>query len=180
MTPEQYLTVARQCGATVYTNRHYPLQPAVSFGHAAWLKFCERLEKPAPNTLSVVTDDPCPGCKPGTACRTPSCGRLSKISLAKAIEIKKPNGELYMTVWLESGQLKMQLMGSWPHPVIHLDERVIPQLRDALNALNTLTENDRARDENNSVAIDRACFDRGCACFDPRIDKNAVIVEKRS
>jgi hypothetical protein len=35
-------------------------------------------------------------------------------------------------------------------------------------------------DENNSVAIDRACFDRGCACFDPRIDKDAVIVEKRS
>ena len=40
-------------------------------------------------------------------------------------------------------------------------------------------ENDRARDENNSVAIDQACFDRGCACFDPRIDKNAVIVERR-
>lgn len=35
-------------------------------------------------------------------------------------------------------------------------------------------------DENNRVTIDRACFDRGCACFDPRIDKDAVIVEKRS
>lgn len=87
MTPEQYLAVARQCGATVYTNRHYPLQPAVSFGHAAWLKFCEKLDKPAPNTLSVVTEDPCPGCRPGVVCRTPSCGRLSKINLAKASEI---------------------------------------------------------------------------------------------
>lgn len=93
------------------------------------------------------------------------------------IEIKKPNGELYMTVWLESGQLKMQLMGSWPHPVIHLDEKVLPMLRDALD---TLSGNDRFPDENDSVTIDRACFDRGCACFNPKIDKDFVIVEKRS
>lgn len=84
MTPEQYLALARSSGATVYTNRHYPLQPAVAFSHASWLKFCEKLAKPAPNAKSVVTDDPCPGCRPGVACRTPSCGRLSKINLAKA------------------------------------------------------------------------------------------------
>lgn len=89
MTPEQYLALARQSGATVYTNRHYPLRPAVSFSYPAWLKFCELLTKPAAGDLSVVTDDPCPGCRPGTACRTPSCGRLSKINLAKATEISE-------------------------------------------------------------------------------------------
>lgn len=87
MTPEQYLTLARRSGATVYTNRHYPLQPAVSFSHSAWLKFCELVEKPAVDAISVVTEDPCPGCRPGTACRTPSCGRLTKINLAKAAQI---------------------------------------------------------------------------------------------
>jgi hypothetical protein len=95
------------------------------------------------------------------------------------IEIKKPNGEVYMTVWLESGQLKMQLMGArleGQRPVIHLDEKVLPMLRDALD---TLSGNDRFPDENNRVAIDRACFDRGCACFDPRIDKDFVLAEKR-
>lgn len=96
------------------------------------------------------------------------------------IEIKKPNGELYMTVWLEGGKLKMELEGArleGQRPIIHLDEKVLPMLRDALD---TLSGNDRFPDENNRVAIDRACFDRGCACFDPRIDKDFVIVEKRS
>jgi hypothetical protein len=87
MTPEQYLALARRSGATVYTNRHYPLQPAVAFSHSSWLKFCELLAKPAPGDLSVVTDDPCPGCRPGTACRTPTCGRLAKINLARANQI---------------------------------------------------------------------------------------------
>lgn len=25
-----------------------------------------------------ANDDPCPGCRPGTVCRTPACGRLAK------------------------------------------------------------------------------------------------------
>lgn len=87
MTPEQYLALARRSGATIYTNRHYPLQPAVAFSHGAWLKFCELVEKPAPDAQSFVTADPCPTCRPGGTCRTPSCGRLSKINLAKANEI---------------------------------------------------------------------------------------------
>lgn len=86
MTPEQYLVLARRSGATVYTNRHYPLRPVVSFSHEAWLKFCELVAKPTFDLLSPVTD-PCPGCRPGVTCRTPSCGRLSKINLAKANEI---------------------------------------------------------------------------------------------
>lgn len=92
------------------------------------------------------------------------------------IPIIKPNGQTYMTVWLESGQLKMELEGTrlaGQRPIICLDEKIIPHLRSALAKLSE-------PDENNSVAIDRACFDRGCACFDPRIDKDAVIVEKRS
>lgn len=87
MSPEQYLALARRSGATVYTNRHYPLRPAVAFSHEAWLKFCALLAQPAPNAQSVVTDDPCPGCSPGVACRTPTCGRLSKLNLAKAAQI---------------------------------------------------------------------------------------------
>lgn len=89
MTPEQYLAVARASGATIYRNRHYPLRPSVAFSHSAWLKFCELLAKPAPDALSFVTDDPCPGCKPGVACRTPSCGRLAKINLAKVNQINE-------------------------------------------------------------------------------------------
>lgn len=83
MTPEQYLALARRSGATVYTNRHYPLQPAVAFSHSAWLKFCALIDQ------SPVTnaDDPCPGCRPGGVCRTPSCGRLSKMNLAKATNV---------------------------------------------------------------------------------------------
>ena len=26
------------------------------------------------------------------------------------------------------------------------------------------------------MLIDRACYERGCACFDPRIDKDPVLV----
>lgn len=83
MTPEQYLAIARASGATIYRNRHYPLQPAVAFSHSAWMAFCKRLATPAPDLQSAVTD-PCPGCRPGVACRTPSCGRLAKQNLAKA------------------------------------------------------------------------------------------------
>lgn len=83
MTPEQYLALARRSGATVYTNRHYPLQPAVAFSHSAWLKFCALIaQSPVTNA-----DDPCPGCRPGGVCRTPSCGRLSKMNLAKATNV---------------------------------------------------------------------------------------------
>ena len=40
--------------------------------------------------------------------------------------------------------------------------------------------NDCPQPKKEAVTIDRACFDRGCACFDSRTDKDAVIVEKRS
>ena len=82
------------------------------------------------------------------------------------------------------------ISGDWDGTTyVHESERNLRQVHPG--AMNTrmlwaawrdraALENDRARDENDSVAIDRACFDRGCACFDPRIDKDAVIVEKRS
>lgn len=90
------------------------------------------------------------------------------------IEIKKPNGEVYMTVWRDERQLKMQLMGArldGQRPIVQLDEKVLPQLLSALHKL---------QDQEDTVAIDRACFERGCACFNPRIDKDAVIVGKLS
>lgn len=31
-----------------------------------------------------------------------------------------------------------------------------------------------------TVTIDRACFERGCACYDSRLDKDAVIVRSAS
>lgn len=40
-TPDQLflLALARQAGATVYTNRHLPGEPAVSFGNESWARF---------------------------------------------------------------------------------------------------------------------------------------------
>lgn len=82
------------------------------------------------------------------------------------------------------------IQGDWDGTTyVHESEHNLRQVH--LGAMNTrmlwaawrdraALENDRVPDENNRVAIDRACFDRGCACFDPRIDKDAVIVEKRS
>lgn len=90
MSPEQYLVLARRSGATVYTNRHYPHQPAVSFSNAAWLKFCDLLATPAAGTpQSVVSEDPCPGCRAGAVCRTPSCGRLAKENMARIEQINQ-------------------------------------------------------------------------------------------
>lgn len=31
---------------------------------------------------------------------------------------------------------------------------------------------------NTSVTIDRACYDRGCACYDPRVDHDGVKVDQ--
>jgi len=36
------LKLAKECGATTYTNRHYPDAAAVTFGPLAWEKFCEQ------------------------------------------------------------------------------------------------------------------------------------------
>ena len=55
MTPEQYLALARMSKASVYTNRHYPLRPVVSFSHESWLEFCNKVEKAVAEPQSVVT-----------------------------------------------------------------------------------------------------------------------------
>jgi hypothetical protein len=36
--------LARACGATAYTNRHHPHQPAIAFGPDAWAKFCAAVD----------------------------------------------------------------------------------------------------------------------------------------
>ena len=36
------LKLAKECGATTYTNRHYPEATAVTFSPIAWEKFCEQ------------------------------------------------------------------------------------------------------------------------------------------
>ncbi len=41
--------------ASVYTNRHYPLRPVVSFGHEAWFEFCNKAANAAAEPQSVVT-----------------------------------------------------------------------------------------------------------------------------
>jgi hypothetical protein len=39
---DEALKLAKECGATTYTNRHYPDAKAVTFSPLAWEKFCEQ------------------------------------------------------------------------------------------------------------------------------------------
>jgi hypothetical protein len=41
-TKDEALKLAKECGATTYTNRHYPDAKAVTFSPLAWEKFCEQ------------------------------------------------------------------------------------------------------------------------------------------
>jgi hypothetical protein len=47
---DEALDLAKECGATTYTNRHYPEATAVTFSPVAWEKFCEQAlaAQPAP------------------------------------------------------------------------------------------------------------------------------------
>jgi hypothetical protein len=48
-TAVEALKLAKECGATTYTNRHYPEAAAVTFSPLAWEKFCEQaFAAPAP------------------------------------------------------------------------------------------------------------------------------------
>ena len=49
--------------------------------------------------------------------------------------IYQDNGKTYAELWREGGLLKMAIFARMPGVVIHLDERVIPQLIDALQGL---------------------------------------------
>jgi hypothetical protein len=42
MNKDEALKLAKECGATTYTNRHYPEATAVTFSPVAWEKFCEQ------------------------------------------------------------------------------------------------------------------------------------------
>jgi len=42
MSKDKALKLAKECGATTYTNRHYPEATAVTFSPLAWEKFCEQ------------------------------------------------------------------------------------------------------------------------------------------
>jgi hypothetical protein len=42
MTDKEALNLAKKCGATTYTNRHYPDATAVTFSPLAWENFCEQ------------------------------------------------------------------------------------------------------------------------------------------
>ena len=146
LSPEQYLALARRSGATVYTNRHYPLRPVVAFSHAAWLTFCALLEKPALDTQSAVTD-PCPGCPPGVSCRTPTCGRLSKINLAKAAQIDQTVTQA-IKAWDEHEAItfhRLEQNGGktgWPPGLLQDDSRKLSKwFASRLDALYVLRKN---------------------------------------
>jgi len=47
-------------------------------------------------------------------------------------DIVKPNGEVYAKVYVEGGLLKIQLMQTAHQPIIVMDAKVIPQLRQLL------------------------------------------------
>ena len=49
--------------------------------------------------------------------------------------IYQDNGKTYAEIWREDGLLKMAIFARMPGVVIHLDERVIPQLIEALQGL---------------------------------------------
>jgi hypothetical protein len=49
--------------------------------------------------------------------------------------IYQDNGETYAELWREGGLLKMAIFARMPGVVIHLDERVIPQLIEALRGI---------------------------------------------
>lgn len=51
--------------------------------------------------------DPCPGCRPHTVCRTPSCGRLKENDLTKdreRFQFYHSRVDLYASVWARSAQ----------------------------------------------------------------------------
>ena len=49
--------------------------------------------------------------------------------------IYQDNGKTYAEIWREGGLLKMAIFARMPGVVIHMDERVIPQLIEALQGL---------------------------------------------
>lgn len=50
--------------------------------------------------------------------------------------ILKPNGETYACVWSESGRLHIQVrFNEPPNMIVMMDEKVIPQLISALQAI---------------------------------------------
>lgn len=49
--------------------------------------------------------------------------------------IYQDNGKTYAELWREDGLLKMAIFARMPGVVIHLDERAIPQLIEALQGL---------------------------------------------
>ena len=49
--------------------------------------------------------------------------------------IYQDNGKTYAELWREGGLLKMAIFARMPGVVIHMDERVIPQLIEALQGL---------------------------------------------
>jgi rubredoxin len=55
MTKDEALKLAKECGATTYTNRHYPEATAVTFSPLAWVKFCEQaIAAPAQEPVATL------------------------------------------------------------------------------------------------------------------------------
>jgi hypothetical protein len=52
---DETLKLAKECGATTYTNRHYPDAAAVTFSPLAWEKFCEQACSAPPVQEAVAT-----------------------------------------------------------------------------------------------------------------------------
>jgi hypothetical protein len=55
---DEALKLAKECGATTYTNRHYPDATAVTFSPLAWEKFCEQaLAAPVQEPVATVIEE---------------------------------------------------------------------------------------------------------------------------
>jgi hypothetical protein len=58
MTKDEALKLAKECGATTYTNRHYPDATAVTFSPLAWENFCEQaLAAPVQEPVAALIDE---------------------------------------------------------------------------------------------------------------------------
>jgi hypothetical protein len=51
---DEALKLAKECGATTYTNRHYPDATAVTFSPLAWENFCEQVLEQPPTVQEPV------------------------------------------------------------------------------------------------------------------------------
>jgi hypothetical protein len=95
MTKDEALKLAKECGATTYTNRHYPEATAVTFSPLAWEKFCEQaLAAPVQEPVACGYDETTGNCTNNPCCyTTPPAAQRQWVGLTEqeALDCFSPN-----------------------------------------------------------------------------------------